>query len=55
MGYARAQVFLLSVKGSHGGLGAQGVQRSPLVSERTIVKEGKAKGKLVAGWKSPKH
>lgn len=47
--------FFLSVKGNDGGLGAQGVQRSPLVSRRTIVKEGKAKGKLAAGWKSARH
>lgn len=55
VGYAQAQVFLPSVKGSDGGLGAQGVQRSPLVSGKTIVKEGKAKGKLAAGWKSARH
>ena len=41
-----ALAFALSVKGSHGVLGAEGVQRSPLTSGRTIVKVGKAKGRL---------
>ena len=35
-----ALAFALSVKGSHGVLGAEGVQRSPLPSGRTIVKVG---------------
>lgn len=48
VGHAQAVVFPLSVKGNHVELGTEGGQKSPLVSGKSIVKEGKAQRKLAA-------
>lgn len=48
VGHAQAVVFPLSVKGNHVELELREVKSSPLVSGKSIVKEGKAQRKLAA-------